>query len=82
MNINIMVRNSKIDIIVQNLKDAGCCDIQINEFIRRIQDGDLDSGLKLLEEHREQLLESFHKSKDCIDCLDYLVYKIGKEGVK
>ena len=37
-----------------------------------------DAAVEKLEAHREKLLARFHKSRECIDCVDYLVYQLQK----
>lgn len=64
----------------QNLKDAGCCEKQIDELINEMKKGNMENGLKKLSEHRCCLLDELHKEQRCIDCLDYLLYMIKKEN--
>ena len=66
--------------IRQNLKDAGCCREQIDALLKEIKKGNVNQGLKTLSEHRCCLLDTLHKEQRCIDCLDYLVYRIKKEN--
>ncbi len=66
--------------LIQNLKDCGCSDKIINEFMMSVESGDKSRALSILAEHRQKLLDSFHKCDSCICCLDYLVNKIEKEA--
>lgn len=64
----------------RNLIDAGCDESFIKEF-----DGcicDRKKCERLLAAHRKELLEEVHAKEKNIDCLDYLVYKMGKEGLE
>ena len=70
------------DKITQNLKDAGCTPAEISDFLEKWKSGKQKQALQLLSEHRKRLLNQFHKSKDCIDCLDYLVFQMEKEQKK
>lgn len=67
------------DKISQNLADAGCTPEEISDFLAKWENGQQKQALQLLGEHRKELLSQFHRSKECIDCLDYLVFQIEKE---
>ena len=69
----------KADKITQNLKDAGCTDPEISDFLIKWENGQTGQALQLLDGHRKLLLAQFHKSKDCIDCLDYIIFQIEKD---
>ena len=62
--------------IIQNLKDAGCSERTIADFLAKLAAHQKTDGLKLLAEHRLALLEALHQDQKCIDCLDYLIYDI------
>lgn len=66
--------------IVQNLKDAGCGQELIAEFLEDFRRDDISGDLKLLAAHRRLLLDNIHREQKRIDCLDYLVYKMTKES--
>ena len=68
--------------IIQNLKDAGCSESQIEEFMECAGEHGKDSGLKLLRQQRNHLLDGLHEKQRMIECLDYLVYQIEKDGIK
>ncbi len=64
----------------RNLVDAGCSEEFISEF-----DGCICNKkecIKMLAQHRRELLGEVHAKERNIECLDYLVYKIGKEGIE
>lgn len=64
-----------INDIIRNLKDIGCNDIKIKEFMAF---KDKKDKLKFLTEYRKILIDSYHKEIEKIDRLDYLVVKIQK----
>ncbi|MCM1345332.1 MAG: hypothetical protein NC305_18420 [Lachnospiraceae bacterium] len=72
--------NSEEDVI-QNLKDAGCDQETIERFMNCMEQDDLTGQLRLMEEHRKCILDRVHKEEKQIDCLDYLVYQIGRNNV-
>lgn len=68
-----------LGILKQNLEDAGC-DIAITEeCLELAHQNRWDEISQLLGQHKKQLLDRMHTSQSQIDCLDYLVYKIGKD---
>lgn len=70
----------KEDKTIQNMKDAGCSDDTISCFLRCYQTSDTKGELKVLAQHRQYLLDELHGRQKEIDCLDYLIYQIQKEG--
>lgn len=60
------------DEIIQNLKDAGCEQSLIDEFLKL----EKSAQLGLLAKHKSSLLEELHKNQKQIDCLDYLVFNL------
>ncbi|MCM1542865.1 MAG: hypothetical protein NC121_16615 [Blautia sp.] len=67
--------------VIQNLKDAGCDRETIGRFMECMEQDDLIGQLRLMEEHRKCILDRVHKEEKQIDCLDYLVYQIGRNNV-
>ena len=55
----------------QNLIDAGCSQAAAQQCV---------ALARLLSHHRAALLDAVHANQKRIDCLDYLLYQIGKEG--
>lgn len=70
--------NSEEDVI-QNLKDAGCSEDTISEFVEDMRQGRMEAGKYLLDAYRNTLLDELHKAQKHIDCLDYLVWQMGKQ---
>ena len=64
--------------IIQNLKDAGCSQETIDCCLACLDAGQKKELLKRLEKHRKGLLDKVHKGQKQIDCLDYLVFQIGR----
>lgn len=64
--------------IRQNLIDAGCDDVFIEQF--DTCSGDTMRCEKMLAAHRKELLDEVHAKEHCISCLDYLVFMMKKEG--
>lgn len=65
--------------VLQNLEDAGCDLKTVKEFLTLDGEGKTGEQLRLLERHRQQLLERVHREEKKIDCLDYLVYQLNKK---
>lgn len=66
------------EIVIRNLRDAGCNLDIIEKFLFYFKKDDRQSQLYLLQKHRNHLLDSVHQDERRIDCLDYLVYQIQK----
>ena len=64
--------------LIQNLKDAGCCEKMICDFMECFDKADIDRQIALLELHRDDLLDNVHREERKISCLDYLLYQIRK----
>ena len=61
-----------------NLEDAGCGPEITAYFLALERAGQYQEQLKLLSDHRRQLLDSLHREGRRIDCLDYLIYQLEK----
>lgn len=68
-------------ILKQNLIDAGCDDDLINSCMELAIANEWGSILPLLTKKKGDLLQSLHYKQQCIDCLDFLVFKINKEHI-
>lgn len=68
--------------VEQNLRDAGCSEDAIGEFLVFQKKGQIQEQLKLLSRQRRLLLDQIHREERQIECLDYLVYQIRKESEK
>lgn len=64
--------------IIQNLKDAGCSQEMIDCCIACLDTGRKKELLERLEKQRKGILDKIHKGQKQIDCLDYLVFQIGR----
>jgi hypothetical protein len=65
--------------MIQNLEDAGCDYDTITVFVDDIKKGKTAESIKLLNRHRQSLLDILHSDQRQIDCLDYLIYQIKKQ---
>ena len=70
--------HSEIDII-QNLRDAGCCEKDIRSIMNCYREGDQRKMERLIAACRKKQLERLHDSQVCIDRLDFLSYQLAKE---
>ena len=72
------------EMLLQNLKDAGCSHEMIKQFLCYEEEGQIQEQLDLLSVQRQKLLDKVHKEEKKIVCLDYLVYQIEnqKEGLR
>lgn len=89
INLEKLISYGSKEAVLQNLKDAGCAPDVIECCVACMEEGKKKELLKRLEEHRRGLLNRVHKTKPLsengfcpeekqIDCLDYLVYQIGR----
>ncbi len=65
-------------IVTQNLIDAGCGGAFAEECTELILGGKTNSALNALGEYRKKLLDEIHANQKRIDCLDHLIYMLGK----
>lgn len=65
--------------VVQNLKDAGCEEDFIRDFMECFRQGRKQAELDTLARHRKRILDKLHETQKEIECLDYLIYQIGKQ---
>lgn len=65
--------------IIQNLKDAGCNNKQIQEILDLYNRQKKESIYEKLICYRKQVLDNEHKLQKQIDYLDFFLYKIKKE---
>ena len=69
-------------ILRENLKDAGCDQKTISRCEVLVQDKKKAELMRVLSLHRRALLDAVHENERRIDCLDYLIYQIGKQDKK
>lgn len=69
------------DEIAQYLKDAGYDKDKLEEIVNLIKNEKLDEVYRKLRIHRNKTLENEHEIQKQIDCLDFFLYKLKKEGV-
>ena len=78
IKLETLIEYGSREAVIQNLKDAGCASDIIEHCIVCMEQGEKNELLKQLEEHRIGLLNKVHEEQKHIDCLDYLVYQIGR----
>lgn len=69
----------KYEEVIQNLKDAGCSQAQIQKFVKCLEDESKKEQLAFLDGHRNDLLDRVHSDEKRIECLDYLIYQIEQD---
>lgn len=62
--------------IIQNLKDAGCGNKQIEEIITLYKKGKKEKIYEILEKHRTNILNKVHRNEEQISCVDYFIYQM------
>ena len=72
--------SDKRAILRQNLKDAGCNLDMIRRCEVLAQSEKQDELMQILSLHRRALLDAVHENERRIDCWDYLVYQLEKQG--
>ena len=65
--------------ITVNMNDAGFSDMEIRDFLKLMKQGNEKQAYRILGRHRDELLETLHKTRDSISCIDYLTYRISEE---
>lgn len=66
--------------IIKNMKDAGCNDACIQEFLKKYESGSKKQWDRVLSQHRKELLDRMHEEQRKIDCLDYLSFRLASEN--
>ena len=66
--------------LLENLEDAGCDSKFAELFMALEQSGQYREQLRLLSDHRRELLDCLHRDERRIDCLDYLVYQLKRRS--
>jgi len=61
--------------IEENLRDAGCPDGFIEEFLAACASSTPDIQRRLLERQRRCILERIHAERKRLECFDYLRYQ-------
>ncbi len=71
-------KRSDVEAVEQNLRDAGCSDEFMVQFMRVWGAGTTEEQLRLLSCQRCRLLDRVHTEQRKLDCLDYLRYQLEK----
>lgn len=67
--------------LYQNLVDAGCERETAEQCMALEKAGKRAELLRILSRHRAALLDAVHENQKRIDCLDFLVYQMGKASL-
>lgn len=67
--------NSEREEVYQNLLDAGCCCRKADNFMALKDAENTKAEVKFLEKRRREILDEMHRSREQLDCLDYLLYQ-------
>lgn len=67
-------------ILRQNLIDAGCDPEIVQQCMELARGQRIEEMKRVLTRHRRTLLDTVHAEQKKIDCLDYLFYKMEKDG--
>ena len=70
----------KTAVLTENLHDMGLDDETTAKCLMLIREKRYAELEKLLKAYRQSLLNSVHKYNERIDCLDFLTYKLRKNG--
>lgn len=68
-----------MQILYQNLKDAGCGQRMVQKCMELIQEGKNRELMLELSRYKKYLLSLVHTHQKEIDCLDYLVYTLERK---
>ncbi len=61
--------------IAENLRDAGCPDSFIEEFLNAYASGTPETQCRLLERQRRCILDQLHAEQKRLECFDFLRYQ-------
>ena len=71
-----MNRLTEEQLLLRNLKDAGCGEADIEWYFKLREEGKEREQFRFLSVHRVKLLDQVHESQEKLDCLDYLIYSM------
>ncbi len=67
----------KKELLIQNMKDAGCTCEDISDVLNLIESEQVSEGIIRLRQYRCGLMNELHEQQKRVDCLDYLIMKLG-----
>lgn len=70
---------TQLQFLPENLRDAGCSQETIRQYLHLAETGNVKEQLRLLYRHRAALLDRLHQDQKQIDCLDYLIYQMEQQ---
>lgn len=66
----------KKELLLQNLRDAGCNEAQVQSCMLQMQNWRTRDLLPFLVKHKNDLMREIHSRQKEVDCVDYLLYQI------
>ncbi len=63
--------------LIENLTDADCSEKEIRAVMTLLESGRNSEGILKLRRHRSALMNEIHMEQKKVDCLDYLINKLG-----
>ncbi|MCR5230454.1 MAG: hypothetical protein K6D03_10040 [Solobacterium sp.] len=72
--------DEELEMILTNLKDAGCGSGDLNKTRLLYEAGNTDALILHLRKCRCSLMEELHESQRKVDCLDYLIRQTEKQN--
>lgn len=73
--------SDKYSIIFQNLRDSGLDETTAGNCTEMIIGGDTFQALQIIKNYRKSLLEKIHTNQKKLDCLDFLIYQLGRSEI-
>ncbi len=68
--------------IAENLRDAGCPDSFIREFLAAYASSTPEAQCRLLDRQRRRILDALHADQKRLECFDYLRYQFMEKKVQ
>ena len=72
---------NKEELLLQNLKDAGCDEKLIKICVDFIQEEKTEELKKILSSHKNKMMKDIRTKQKEVDCLDYLLYSLEKKQI-
>lgn len=66
--------------LLECMSDCGCDAVQTEEFLALKENCCTESCIRYLKRHRKQLMEQIHRMGHQVDCVDYIIRELEKEG--
>lgn len=73
--------SDKQAVLYENLCDAGCDSQTIEQCVSMVGNHQQEELLRILAGKRSELMDEIHMAQKRVDCLDFLVYQIGRGNI-